>query len=335
MKILSGRNSKHLTQKICDLLYIKPTPIKIDDFKDGEILPMIQESVRGEKIFIVQSTNSPAENIMELLLLIDACKRSSALEINCIIPYFGYGRQDRRDMPRVPVGSKLMIDLIEKAIYPRDGRIITIDLHAMQIQGFANIPFDHIHGHTVFYNFLQNLKLDNVTLCSPDVGGVKRAKKYLKIKPEVGLVLIDKDRVVPNEVSNFELIGDVHDKNVIIIDDMIDTGGTLFGASDYLLKQGARSVRAIITHPLFSSQASFEKLKKSSLKELVITDTIYHDYKELEKKSRKKLRIVSVAPLLAEVIRRISAGDSIDALNEYFHILKHQQSLMGASPDNI
>lgn len=316
MKIFTGNNTKHITSTVCALLGQDISKMTVAKFKDGELLPNIEESVRDERVFIIQSTNAPAENILELLLIIDAFKRSSAKEINCIIPYFGYGRQDRRDDNREPIGGRLMIDLIEKAISPRDGRIITIDLHAMQMQGFANIPFDLIPGHTVFNSYIEDLNLDNIVLCSPDVGGAKRAKKYLKIREGMGLVLIDKDRVIPNQVSNFELIGNVADKNVIIIDDMIDTGGTLFGASDYLLTKGAKSVRAIVTHPLFSDNIAFERLDESSLTELVVSDSIYHNYKrKVNSETFNKLKIVSLAPIIAEVISNLLNGNS---LNEIF-----------------
>lgn len=306
MKIFTGNSTKELANDICKILQEPLGNMKIDKFRDGELLPVINESVRNESVFIIQSTHSPAENIIELLLVIDALKRSSAKEINCIIPYFGYGRQDRNDDNREPIGGRLMIDLIEKAISPREGRIITIDLHAIQMQGFTNIPFDHIPGHVIFKDYIQSLNLDNIMLCSPDVGGTKRAKKYLKIKDGMGLVLIDKDRVIPNQVSHFELIGDVTDKNVIVIDDMVDTGGTLFGASNYLLEKGAKSVRAIVTHPLFSSSIAFDALNKSSLTELVVTDSIYHDYKNIiDNTAFNKLKVISLAPILAKIIQKV------------------------------
>ena len=323
MKIFAGSHSESITNKICDMLLVTPGKLKIERFKDGEILPTIMETVRGEKVYIIQSTNTPA-SILELLLIIDAFKRSSAEEINCIIPYFGYGRQDRRDTSRSSVGSKLIIDLIEKAIHPRNGRIVTIDLHAMQIQGFANIPFEHVYGYTVFKHYIKKLSLDNLVLCSPDVGGIKRAKNFLKVRNDMGLVLIDKERVVPNEVSNFELIGDVTGKNVIIVDDIIDTGGTLFGACDYLLKEkGAKSVQAFITHALFSNDNVYEKLNNSLIDKLIITDSIYRDYSNLGPALTNKLEVVSIAPVIAEVIPRLTHHDSIDEINDVKSVLEY------------
>jgi ribose-phosphate pyrophosphokinase len=317
MKIIAGSNSKEIAHKVASLLYERCVPVTMLKFNDGELEPTIEESIRNEQIFIIQSTNSPAENIMELLLLIDACKRASAKQINIIIPYFGYGRQDRQDDKRKSVGSKLIIDIIEKACTPVPGRIATFDLHTMQTQAYSNFPFEHLHSHTIFREFLINLKKNNLVIASPDVGGIKRAKLFLKYRPDAEMVMIDKVRSGPNKVKSFTLIGEVKDKDVLIVDDMIDTGGTLFGASDYLTENGARSVRAVVTHPLFLThpESSIKKIlknfDKSSLKELITSDTILHS--DIIK--NKNIKVFSTAPLIAEFIRRIITGDSISAIN--------------------
>jgi ribose-phosphate pyrophosphokinase len=317
MKIIAGSNSLELGHKVAGLLYEKCVPVTTLRFNDGEIEPTIEQSIRNEKVFIIQSTNSPADNIMELLLLIDACKRASAQQINIIIPYFGYGRQDRQDDKRKSVGSKLMIDLIEKACTPVPGRIATFDLHTMQTQAYSNFPFEHLHSHTIFREHLINWKRNSLVIASPDVGGIKRAKLFLKYRPDAELVMIDKVRSGPNKVKSFTLIGDVQDKDVLIVDDLIDTGGTLFGASDYLMQNGARSVRAVVTHPLFVThpESSIKKilknLDKSSLKELITSDTILHS----DAIKHKKIKVFSTATLIAEFIRRIISGDSISAIN--------------------
>jgi ribose-phosphate pyrophosphokinase len=265
--------------------------------------PIINESVRGAYVFFIQSTFAPADNLLELLLLIDAAKRASAGYITAVIPYYGYARQDRKDKPRVPISAKLVANLIEAA---GANRIMTMDLHADQLQGFFDIPVDHLRSEAIFMPYLQKMDLSNVTFASPDVGGVKRARTYAKFF-ERDLVICDKQRKRANEVAGITVIGDVKGADVILVDDLIDTAGTLCKASDALMEKGAKSVRAMCTHPVLSGKA-YENIEKSSLLELIVCDTI-----PLQQ-SHPKIKVQSTAKLFAKAIRNTHEHRSISAL---------------------
>ena len=269
-------------------------------YSDGEIQPSFEESIRGSRVFIVGSTMPSADNLMEMLLMLDAAKRASARHITAVIPYYGWARQDRKDKPRVPIAAKLIANLLETA---GATRIITMDLHADQIQGFFEKPVDHLYASTIFLPHLRKLNLPNLTIASPDMGGSKRAYAYSKaLKSDV--VICYKQRAKANVVSHMSLIGEVQGQNVILVDDMVDTAGTLTKAADLMMEKGALSVRAICTHALLSGDA-YEKLEKSKLQELIVTDSI-----PLKKES-KKIRVVSCAPLFADVMHRVHSNTSI------------------------
>ena len=303
VKLFSGTNSQYLAKKVA-LEYGKPLgEIKIQKFSDGEMSPFFRESVRGCDVFLINSTFAPSDNLMELLLMIDAAKRASAKYVTVVIPYFGYARQDRKDRPRVAIGAKLVANLISAA---GADRIMTCDLHAGQIQGFFDIPVDHLDGSFIFVPYVRSLKLDNLLIASPDVGGTKRARAFAK-HFEVDMVVIDKYRKRANEVASMQVIGNVEDKDVILVDDLIDTGGTLAKASIVLKEEGARSVRAIATHPILSGNA-YENIENSSLEELVVTDTIPL-YRESD-----KIKVLSVANLFAKGIRKTHTNESISSL---------------------
>ncbi len=303
VKLFSGRNSKYLAQKIAEEYGQGLGKISIQQFSDGEFQPAILESVRGAYVFFIQSTFSPADNIMELLLMIDAAKRASAGYITAVIPYYGYARQDRKDKPRVAIGAKLLADLLTAA---GANRIVTMDLHAAQIQGFFNIPFDHLESTPIFYEYIQSLHLDNLIVASPDIGGTKRARNYAKYL-DTDFVMCDKHRKVVNEVAEMRIIGDVEGKNVVLVDDMVDTGGTLCMAADVMMRHRAKSVRAICTHPILSGNA-MEKIEASQLTELVVCDTL-----PLQKQSYK-IKALSSAPLFAKAIRATHENRSINSL---------------------
>lgn len=262
-----------------------------------------EESIRGCNLFLIQSTFAPSDNLMELLLMIDAAKRASANQVIVVIPYYGYARQDRKHKSRVSIGAKLIADLLTAA---GADRIMTMDLHAGQIQGFFNIPLDHLDASSVFVPYLKGLKLDNLCIASPDIGGSARARMYATYL-DGSLAIIDKHRVRPNEVASMRVIGDVAGMNVVLIDDLADTAGTLCKAADLLLEQGALSVRAVVTHPVLSGPA-YERIEGSKLDELVVTDTIplKHD--------SPKIKVISVAPLLAKAFRKIHNFESISSL---------------------
>ncbi len=303
VKLFSGTNSEYLAKKIA-LEYGKPLgEIVVQKFSDGEMSPFYKESVRGCDVFLINSTFSPSENLMELLLMIDAAKRASAKYVTVVIPYFGYARQDRKDRPRVSIAAKLVANLITSA---GANRIMTCDLHAGQIQGFFDIPVDHLDGSYIFVPYVRSLQLENLMIASPDVGGTKRARTFAK-HFEVDMVVIDKYRKRANEVASMQVIGNVENKDIVLIDDLIDTGGTLAKASIVLKEEGARSVRAICTHPILSGNA-YENIENSSLEELVVTDTI-----PLAKES-KKIKVLSVANLFAKGIRKTHANESISSL---------------------
>ncbi|WP_353482489.1 ribose-phosphate pyrophosphokinase [Haliscomenobacter sp.] len=303
VKILSGANSSYLAEKIADFYGNPLGDVKIHRFSDGEMQPVINESVRGAYVFFIQSTFPPAENLMELLLLIDAAKRASAGYITAVIPYFGYARQDRKDQPRVPISAKLIANLLEAA---GANRIMTMDFHADQIQGFFDIPVDHLRSEAIYIPYLQEQGMDNVIFASPDVGGVKRTRSYSK-HFHTDLVICDKYREKANEVAGMTVIGNVEGRDVILVDDMVDTAGTLCRAADIIMKKGATSVRAICTHPVLSGKA-YENVENSALTELIVSDTIPL------KQTSPKIKVLSTAKLFARAIRNTHEHRSISAL---------------------
>ena len=271
-------------------------------YSDGEFQPSYEESIRGKRIFVIASTNPGAENLMELLLMLDAAKRASARHITAVIPYFGWARQDRKDKPRVPIAAKLVAKMLETA---GATRIITMDLHADQIQGFFERPVDHMFASTIFLPYLQSLNLDNLTIASPDMGGSKRAYAYSKaLKSDV--VICYKQRAKANVISHMELIGEVTGKNVVLVDDMVDTAGTLTKAADLMMERGALSVRAICTHPILSGNA-YERIENSKLEELITTDSITVSQKS------SKIRVLSCADLFADVMKKVHQNESISS----------------------
>ena len=269
-------------------------------FSDGEFQPAFEESVRGRRVFIIGSTFPSADNLMEMLLMCDAAKRASARHITAVMPYFGWARQDRKDKPRVAIGAKLVAKLLEAA---GATRIMTMDLHADQIQGFFEKPVDHLFASTIFLPYVKSLGLDNLTIASPDMGGSKRAYAYSKYL-ESDVVICYKQRAKANVISHMELIGEVEGKNVILVDDMIDTGGTLTKAADLMMERGAKSVRAICTHPILSGNA-YERIQNSKLEELIVSDTIPL------KNNISKIKVVTCAPLFADVMRKVQDNTSI------------------------
>jgi len=301
--IFSGEATRYLAEKISQQYHQPLGKTTVERFSDGEFQPIILESVRGSFVFFIQSTFPPMENLMELLLLIDAAKRASADYVVAVIPYFGFARQDRKDKPRVSIGAKLVANIITAA---GADRIITMDLHAPQIQGFFDIPVDHLDTLPIFMPYIKELNMDNLVFAAPDVGSTKRVREYA-IKFNAEMVICDKYRKRANEVASMRVIGDVKEKNVIIIDDMIDTGSTLCNAADLLHQQGALSVRAMCTHPVLSGQA-YEKIAASSLKELVVTDTLPL------KKSIGKIKVLTVSDLFATAFKYIHDNQSISSL---------------------
>ncbi len=304
VKLFSGTNSQYLAEDIADFYGDPLGDIQIHRFSDGEMQPVINESVRGAYVFFIQSTNPPTENLMELLLMIDAAKRASAGYITAVIPYFGYARQDRKDKPRVPISAKLIANLLQAA---GANRVMTMDFHADQIQGFFDIPVDHLKSEAIYIPYLQEQDLSNVTFASPDVGGVKRARIYAK-HFERDLVICDKYRKRANEVAGMTVIGDVNDADVILVDDMVDTAGTLCRAADIIIKKGARSVRALCTHPVLSGKA-YENIERSALQEVIICDTM-----PIKTDLSPKIKPLSTAKLFARAIRNTHEHRSISAL---------------------
>ncbi|MCB0489760.1 MAG: ribose-phosphate pyrophosphokinase [Cyclobacteriaceae bacterium] len=303
VKIFSGRASTYLAEKIAHAYGEPLGEVKYQQFSDGEMSPFIMESVRGHDVFIVQSTFAPSDNFMELLLMIDAAKRASAENVNVIIPYFGYARQDRKDKPRVSIAAKLIANLLSAA---GASRVMTFDLHADQIQGFFDIPVDHLDGNYIFVPYLKSLDLDNIMFASPDVGGIKRARSFAKFF-DAELAVCDKYRKEANKVESMRLIGEVDGKDVILVDDLVDTAGTICKAAALLKEKGAKSVRAVCTHPVLSGKA-YENIDNSVLEELVVTDTI-----PLKQKS-KKIKVISVSDLFAKAIRKIHDNESVSSL---------------------
>ncbi len=303
VKLFSGTDSRYLAEHIADYYGDELGNIKVNRFSDGEMQPIINESVRGAYVFFIQSTYPPAENLMELLLMIDAAKRASAGYITAVIPYFGYARQDRKDKPRVPISAKLIANLLEAA---GADRVMTMDLHADQIQGFFDIPVDHLKSEAIYIPYLQEQDLSNVIFASPDVGGVKRARAYSK-HFERDLVICDKYRERANQVAGMTVIGDVSGADVILVDDLVDTAGTLCRAADILIKKGAKSVRALCTHPVLSGKA-YENVEQSQLDEMLVCDTI-----PLTGTS-SKIKVLTSAKLFARAIRNTHEHRSISAL---------------------
>ncbi len=300
--LVAGRSNPELAKKIAEYLNKPLFPVDILQFKDGEIQVYFNDTIRGKNVFIIQPTFAPADNIIELLITIDAAKRASARNIVAVMPYFGYARQDRKDKPRTSIGAKLMSNLLTAAGVTR---IITMDLHADQIQGFFEIPVDHLFASNVFIPYVQSMNLDNICIASPDTGGTKRASTYAKAL-NCDLVIGYKHREKQNEVASLQVIGDVKDKNVIIVDDMIDTAGTLCKAAGRIKEMGAKSVRAMCAHGLFSGSA-IENIQNSVLDEVLITDTVPL------RRTCDKIKVVSVAHLMAEVIKAVVDDTSISS----------------------
>lgn len=304
IKIFSCRGSRYLAEKIAKSLGMDLGESIVTDFSDGEFQPAFNESVRGTTLFIVQSTFPPVENLFELLLMIDAAKRASAYKVIAVMPYFGWARQDRKDRPRVSIGAKLVANLLQAA---GCDRIMTTDLHADQIQGFFDLPVDHIYASTIFLPYLREMKLDNLSIAAPDMGGAKRANAYSRVL-ECPLIICHKSRERPNVVGSMTAIGEVEGRNIVIVDDMIDTAGTITKAADMLMEKGALSVRVMATHAVFSGQA-YERIAKSSLKEVVVSDTI--PLRAPEGVDTSKITVLSVADMFAEVIDKVYNYKSI------------------------
>ncbi|ARE80999.1 ribose-phosphate pyrophosphokinase [Campylobacter helveticus] len=303
-KIFSGSANLEFAKQISKYLSLPLSNAGVKRFSDGEISVQIDESVRGKDVFIIQSTCAPAnDNLMELLILTDALRRSSANSITAIIPYFGYARQDRKANPRVPISAKLVADLIEAAGIDR---VATIDLHAGQIQGFFNIPVDNLYGSIVFNDYIKSKHFENAIVGSPDIGGIARARSVAK-KLGLDIIIVDKRRERANESEVVNIIGDVNGKDVVLVDDIIDTAGTIVKAAKALKEKGAKSVMACCTHAVLSGEA-YERIAKGDLDELVITDTIPL------KKEHEKIKVLSVAPIFAEVIRRVYHNESVNSL---------------------
>jgi len=302
IKIFSGSSTQYLAEKIAKQYGIKLGDVSIQRFADGEFQPCFEESLRGDYIFIVQSTFAPAENLLELLFLVDAARRASAYKVVAVIPYFGFARQDRKDRPRVSIAAKLLSNLLATAGV---SRIITMDLHADQIQGFFDVPVDHLYASRVFMDYIKSLNLENLVIASPDTGGTKRANSYSKYL-DTPMVICHKSRKEANVVGEMTIIGDVHGKNVVLVDDMIDTAGTIAKAADLIKDSGALSVRCLATHALFSGPA-YERIESCALEEVVVTDSIPL------KKQTPKIKVISVAEMFADVIRRAYNNESISS----------------------
>ena len=300
--VFSGTNSRYLAEKICASLDCPLGKMNITHFAYGEFAVSYEESIRGAHVFLVQSTFPNSDNLMELLLMIDAAKRASAKSVVAVIPYFGWARQDRKDKPRVSIGAKLVADLLSVAGIDR---LITMDLHADQIQGFFNIPVDHLYASAVFLPYIESLKLKDLVIATPDVGGSKRASTFSKYLG-VPLVLCNKSREKANEVASMQIIGDVTDKNVVLVDDIVDTAGTITKAANIMLDAGAKSVRAIASHCVMSDPASF-RVQESSLTEIVFTDSIPYS------KKCAKVKQLSIADMFAETIKRVVNNESISS----------------------
>jgi ribose-phosphate pyrophosphokinase len=305
--IFSGNSNRRLASDICGFLDVKLAAAAVDTFADGEIGVKIKENVRGHDVFVIQSTSYPSnDNLMELLIMIDALKRASAQRITAVLPYFGYARQDRKDQPRVPITAKLVANLL---VVAGADRILTIDLHAGQIQGFFDIPLDHLFAANILVDYMKRLKLGkDVVIVSPDVGGIKTARAYAK-RLRCGLAIVDKRRVDDKNAEAMHIMGDVKSRHAILVDDMVATAGSLVEAVEAIKADGAKDVYAVVTHAVLCDPA-LERIKKSALKELVVTDTI----PLAKEKMSDKIRVLSVAPLLGEAIKRIHCEESISVL---------------------
>lgn len=301
-KVFAGSNSEYMAKEICQQLGVELGKMNIIHFADGEFEVCFEEPIRGMDVFLVQSTFAPSDNLMELLMMVDAAKRASAGSIIAVLPYFGWARQDRKDKPRVSIAAKLVANLLTVAGVDR---IITMDLHADQIQGFFDVPLDHLYASNVFIPYIQGLKLEDLVIATPDVGGAKRANSYAKYL-DVPLVLCHKQRAKANVVENMTVIGDVKDKNVIIVDDMVDTAGTITKAAQLMMDNGAKSVRALCSHAVMSDPAT-ERVNGSPLTEIIFTNSIPYT------KDCPKATILSVASLFADTIKRVHANESISS----------------------
>lgn len=308
LTIFTGNANPELAQAICEALEVSLGEMSVNRFKDGETRVKIQQNIRGKDVFVVQPTCDPAnENMMELLIMLDAINRASPRRITAVLPYFGYARQDRKDQPRVPITAKLVANLLDRA---GADRIITIDLHAGQIQGFFDIPLDHLFAVRVFEDYFKKKKIEDVVIVSPDVGGIKMARAYAK-RFDAGLAIVDKRRISDVEAEVMHIMGDVDGKNVILVDDIVATAGSLAEAAAALKKNGAKDIYAAIKHPVLCGPA-IERIKKSDIKELIVTDTIPLS----KEKQVSGIKQLSIAELLAEAIRRIHNEESISALFE-------------------
>ena len=306
VKLFSGTNTRYLADRISDEYGEKLGDLTVSRFSDGEMQPVINESIRGENVFFIQSTFAPADNLLELLLMIDAAKRASAGYITAVIPYYGYARQDRKDKPRVPISAKLIANMLQAAGI---NRIMTMDFHADQLQGFFDIPVDHLKSEPIFTDYLKkNFDLSNVLFASPDLGGIKRARNFARLL-ERDFVTCSKYRKKANEIAEMNVIGDVEGMDVVLIDDLIDTAGTLCKAAEVIMDKGAKSVCAMATHPVLSGKA-YQNIEKSKLSQVIVCDTI-----PLQQKS-SKIKVISTANLFARAIRNTHENKSIEALFE-------------------
>ncbi|MBQ7222815.1 MAG: ribose-phosphate pyrophosphokinase [Bacteroidales bacterium] len=304
MKVFSCRESRYLAEKIAAQLNLELGKAEITTFSDGEFQPAFTESVRGATVFIVQSTFPPTENLFELLLMIDAAHRASAYKVIAVIPYFGWARQDRKDRPRVSIGAKMVANILQAS---GCDRVMTCDLHADQIQGFFDMPVDHLYASTIFLPYLRDLKLENMSIASPDMGGAKRANAYSRILG-CPMIICHKSREKANVVGSMTAIGDVEGRNVVIVDDMVDTAGTITKCANMLLEKGALSVRAICTHPVLSGNA-YERINDSAISEFIVSDTI--PLTKREDVDLSKFTVLSVAPLFADIMQKVYENKAI------------------------
>ncbi|MCF8331768.1 MAG: ribose-phosphate pyrophosphokinase [Bacteroidales bacterium] len=309
VNIFSGRASRYLAEKIAQSYGTNLGEVIVNTFSDGEFQPSFEETIRGNDVYIVQSTFAPAENTLELLLMIDAARRASANRIVAMIPYFGFARQDRKDKPRVSIGAKLITNLL---VASGVDRIITMDLHSDQIQGFVDLPVDHMYASSIFVPHLKNLDLPNLTIATPDTGGTKRAAAYANFLNS-DLVICFKQRSKANVVDSMTIIGDVEGKDVVLVDDIIDTAGTICKAAEIMMEKGASSVRAVCTHPIFSGKA-YKRIEESALKEVIVSDT-------LPTKDHEKITVLSTADLFADVVSRVHNNQSISTHFEFKTLL--------------